>query len=225
MKKVFLLVEDHNNLSRCDTVLKKVGFDVEASSSIWTLQEKIMGLNPELVLLWFRPGGKNNPVEFASKVREQAVHKGKLVVVAEGVRFEPRDIMANKIDGILEAPLESEKLVSIVSTLVGLKADLMVEKLRRAQMSAPSSDGTSYGIEKSNSQLSSLPRKDYSKLQFAEKIDPRSTTFSDKAKLKTLWSEVKSTSDSSQMSEINEQKKNFVSALFSKFSRSGKDKK
>ncbi len=220
MKKVFLLVEDHNNLLRCDAVLKKVGFDVEASSSIWTLQEKIMGLNPELVLLWFRPGGKNNPVEFANRVREQAHHRGKLVVVAEGVRLEPRDIMRNKIDGILEAPLESEKLVSIISGLVGLKADSMVEKLRKAQMS----EGASVN-ERVITKAHSLPRKDYSHLQFPEKIDTRSTTFSDKAKLKALWSDVKNSSNPSQMSEINEQKKSFVKALFSKLAGSKKDQK
>lgn len=209
MKKVFLLVEDHIAAAKYDNLLKKVGFDVESSSTVWTMLEKIMGLKPDVVLLWVRPFGKNNLFELAIKAREQAFHKGKLVVVSEGITLEPRELMKAKVDGLIEYPVENEKLLSILATLVGLKPELLLEKYNKAQWK-----DVDYSQVRVPIKTGTPARKDYSKMQFAEVIDPAKTTFSDKSKLKALWNEVESSTDEGQIDKINEQKKEFVTALF-----------
>jgi hypothetical protein len=244
MVKVLLVFEEFNEMSLTETSLKKIGFDVTGITNEVLLSEKLLSFNPDVVVGF----GKNSRVSSFSvgqKMRENHRFQGKvLIVVPKGVRPSPQEIMKMKMDGILEAPIELEKMIHIIARLSGQSADGYLEKLHKARL-GDASDGSRrptslspvnpsaaaivppssmiQGAQKSFTGPELAPSsyddperiKKYLDMSQGLQVDLKQSTHT-KVALKRKQDDLKKTWDFNKLDDLDKLKREFASALFRK---------
>ncbi len=240
MVKVLLVFEDFNEVTLTETYLKKVGFDVVSITNERNLSDQLLIFNPDVVVAY----GKNNRVSSFSvgqKMKENHRFQGKLLIlVSKGVRPAPSDIIKMKVDGILDAPVDQEKLVFNLAKLAGENPTPYIEKLMKTRLAEnpeanrrPSSSGilsssnnAGTGNPPNSIKSEEFPKEapnfsdaqrmqKYSKFIDEAKFDVQQSTFKRKD-IKDQQSKMKKDWDSNKLGAIDELKRKFVEALFRK---------
>lgn len=85
MDRVLLVFEDLNELSHIEATLRKVGFDVESISSDFSLSEKLLGFNPDIITIYGK-GQKFSTISLGKKLKDNFRYQGKVVLI-----FAPND--------------------------------------------------------------------------------------------------------------------------------------
>ena len=137
MVKILLVYEDFNELTLTESYLKKVGFDVVGISNEVLLQDQLLSFNPDVVVT----NGSNNRVSSLSigqKMKDNQRFHGKLIIVVpKDVRPSPQDILRIKMDGIIESPVNPEKLIQVLCRLSGQAPQSFIDKFQKAKLSDP----------------------------------------------------------------------------------------
>ena len=137
MKKILLLFEDYNQLSTTEVYLKKVGFDVVGIGNEAKLSDQLLAFNPDVVV----SGGLTQLVSTLSvgaRLKENTRFLGKSVIILpQGYRLLPQDLIKIKMDATLEAPVEPLRLLQVLAKVCGLDAELISEKFRKATLADP----------------------------------------------------------------------------------------
>ncbi len=137
MVKVLLVYEDFNELTLTESYLKKVGFDVVGISNEILVHDQILSFNPDVIVA----NGKNPKVSSLSigqKMKDNQRYQGKVVIVLpKDVRPSPQDLLRIRMDGIIESPVNPEKLIQVLCRLTGQPADSHLEKFHKARLSDP----------------------------------------------------------------------------------------
>jgi DNA-binding NarL/FixJ family response regulator len=137
MVKILLVFEDFNELTLTETYLKKVGFDVVGISNEVLLHDQLLSFNPDIIVA----NGKNARVSSFSigqKMKDQHRYHGKVVIIVpKDVRPTPQDVLRMKMDGIIESPVQPEKLIQVLCRLSNQPAAGFVEKFQKARLSDP----------------------------------------------------------------------------------------
>jgi len=140
MVKILLIYEDFNELTLTESYLKKVGFDVVGISNEVLMNDQILSFNPDVIVAH----GKNPRVSSFSvgqKMKENHRYHGKVVIIVpKDVRPTPQDILRIKMDGIIEMPVQPEKLIQVLCRLTGQSPIHFVEKFQKARLSDPDLD-------------------------------------------------------------------------------------
>lgn len=137
MVKILLVYEDFNELTLTESYLKKVGFDVVGISNEVLLADQLLSFNPDVIVA----NGKNQRVSSFSigqKMKENHRYQGKVVIIVpKDVRPSPQDVLRMKMDGIIESPVQPEKLIQVLCRLSNQPATGFVEKFQKARLSDP----------------------------------------------------------------------------------------
>lgn len=126
MVRVLLLLEDYNELLFTETILKKVGFDVESSKNHLNLVEMLLGFNPEVLVV---PGNgrRIHLTEVIQQVRKQK-RQPDIFVIGSGDA-----VQEGMVTKVLTHPLNPKELLSALADYGGADADVLLDKYRRAQ--------------------------------------------------------------------------------------------
>lgn len=137
MVKVLLVYEDFNELVLTESYLKKVGFDVVGVTNEVLLHDQVLSFNPDVIVA----NGKSSRVSSLSvgqKMKDNQRYQGKvIIVVPKDVRPSPQEILRIKMDGIIEAPIQPEKLIQVLCRVSTQDSALFLEKLQKARLSDP----------------------------------------------------------------------------------------
>lgn len=137
MVRVLLVYEDFNELTLTETYLKKVGFDVVGISNEILIHDQILSFNPEILVVH----GKNVKVSSFSvgqKLKDYGrFHGNVVIVVPRGVRPTPAEMIKMKMDAMVEAPIDPEKLIQVLCRLSGVSLEQVLDKLHKAKLSDP----------------------------------------------------------------------------------------
>lgn len=227
MVKILLVYEDFNELTLTESYLKKVGFDVVGISNERLIQDQILSFNPEILVVH----GQNIKVSSFSvgqKLKEfERSHKifhGKVVIVLpRGVRPGPSEMIKMKLDAMVEAPVDPEKLIHILCRLAAIPIDPILEKWRRVMVKS----GTTAGVDKNSAGGASwkgkIPIEDKSRSQHYEELlnlkntqlDPQKTSHN-KQDLKEAQRDLKKDWNFEEIEKQDELKRQFAEALFRK---------
>jgi DNA-binding NtrC family response regulator len=221
MIKVLLVFEDFNELTATETVLKKVGFDVVGINSEISMQEQLLAFYPDIVVAH----GKSSRVSSLSvgqKMKENHRYPGKVVIVVpKDVRPSPQEMIKMKMDGILEAPLQAEKLIQLLSRLMEHDPQPFLEKLQKAKLSDPNAQKQTFKVSgpaaSSDKILIQDPEraKKYATIVKGTQIDIKQSTH-ERNEIKQLQKELKKDWDFDQLDEQDKLKRQFAEALFKK---------
>ena len=239
MRKLLLISDDYSENNRLQTLLKKIGFDASAITSITKLQVDLLNLNPDLVVA--RRVQKQSGTQVLGKIRENAFFKGKTILVIAPEEETPTagELAKARPDAVLEAPFEVEKLIEALSHLTGTAAAPFLEKLKRAKMDQShlpqnlhikSRKGlaveavTVEGAEASLEQYSDPARMSKYEAYLKDVHVDTTKTSHGRAEIKKAQAELVKNWDKKMLQGLDDLRKEFVKALFSKAPKSDKMK-
>lgn len=132
--KILLVYEDFNELTSLELSLKKIGFDVVGLSTEYSLQDKMLSFNPDVVIASGR-GPKVSTISVGKKLKEMTRWQGKsLLVFSAGFKPNPQDLIKARMDLILEAPIALTRMIQILAKFTGLSEQTLLDKLNKATM-------------------------------------------------------------------------------------------
>lgn len=228
---MLLAYEDFNELTLTESYLKKVGIDVVGISNELLIQDQILAFHPDIIVAH----GKNVKVSSFSvgqKLKENSKYTGKVVIVVpHGIRPAPDQIINMKMDAVIEAPVNPEKLIQVLARLGKVPSAPLIEKFHKARMSDPelerimmiskASEVASMPAEEPASAKIFIPIQDtaraqkYSNVVKGTKIDRAATSF-ERKDVKDRQKDLKKDWDFDQMEELDKLRRDFAEALFKK---------
>ena len=129
MNKILLVYEDYSDLMNVETSLKKVGFDVIGLTSEYTIADKILEFNPDLVV-GAGKGGKVTSLGVGKRLKEMARWQGKVVLLfPAGFKPSPQDLIKLRVDMILESPVAPNRLIQVFAKLLGHDEAMLLDRL------------------------------------------------------------------------------------------------
>jgi DNA-binding NarL/FixJ family response regulator len=134
MLRVALVIDDFNELIYLQTVLRKIGIDVEGLQNVKKYSELSLGFNPQ-VLIASAYGKKVNGLEFA-KTLHRVRGLPKIILLHTPERSvntqEAKDI---NIDLLLDSPVSAPSLIAALAAVANVDEAALTEKLKRLQAS------------------------------------------------------------------------------------------
>lgn len=140
MIKILLVYEDYNQLVSVETSFKKIGFDVLGITNEYSLSDKMLSFNPELVIVSGEAAGKVKTQSIGEKLREMSRWPGKVILIfSKNQNPLPEDLMKVRVDQVLVQPVEISTLLTTIAMLTNQDANLLLERL--AKYSSPGAEG------------------------------------------------------------------------------------
>ncbi len=131
MRKILLIYEDFNELTSLESSLKKGGFDVIGLSTEYSLQEKMLSFNPDIVIASGR-GPKVSTISVGKKLKDMTRWNGKSILIfPSGVKPNPQDLIRARMDLILESPIPLPRMVQILAKFTGLSEQTILDKINK----------------------------------------------------------------------------------------------
>ncbi len=221
MVKVLVLFEDYNQMTLVEVCLKKIGFDVLSLTNDIQLADKMLGFPPDVFLI----SGKSsrvNSVQISQKLKENSRFHGKVVLgIPKDQKIDTSDLLKMKVDGMLEIPINPERLIQTVCKFSGLNVDLYLEKFNRLKSSdlefAKKLQAANPAISPDKVSLSPASDaervKRYQKFIDESSIDIRKTSHQREA-LSAAQENLKKSWDFEKLEELDDLRRKFAEALF-----------
>ena len=134
MNRVLLVIDDYSELVYLETLLKKVGFDVDGIQNNRKFDEKRLTLNPEVVIASAK--GKNvNGLSLVEKMKRRGGKPRNILIIPQILADKLKGLKLKNVDGTLNAPVQPEPLLTLLADLTGQDATQLLEKYERAKVS------------------------------------------------------------------------------------------
>jgi hypothetical protein len=133
--KILLVYEEYSELMVAQSTLQKVGYDVLAISTEYTVSENMLSFNPDVVVGCGK-GGKVTTQGVGRRVREMSRYHGKCILIfPAGYQPSPQDFAKIKADILLEAPVPGVRLLQVIAKLVGDDEAELLDRLSKQSLS------------------------------------------------------------------------------------------
>lgn len=129
MLRVLMVLEDYGELMFLQTILKKIGFDVDAIQNPRSFQDSLLTMNPD-VLIMTAHGKRVNGLELASTVRKNRGIPHILLIKPAGT---PQTDDEN-IEGWLDSPVSAMSMLNEIAEMCGLNKDVLAEKFQKLRL-------------------------------------------------------------------------------------------
>ncbi len=231
MLRIFLVIEDINQMNSLKVILSKLGCIVETLGVELGLKDRILAFRPEVVIT--AGGGKKvNPLNVTQKVRETGRDIKVLLLLGKGMKISLNDLAENRYDAFIESPFEPLRLITTLNQFNKGKNNIdLVEKYQKImsgnfaspqenriianKKSALGDEKQSVFGAKFSTSIDNASRvKSYEDLTFGLTIDPVSTISKSAARVKMV--ELQKDWDREKLDDIDEEKRRFVKELFRK---------
>lgn len=247
MQRVLLVIDDYGELLFLQTLLKKLGFDVDGIQNERGFEESYLALNPELIIATAK-GKRVNGLEMADGLRRVRGFP-KLILLAGGPFFEKlRGLQIENVDGILESPVATTGLLQTIARVGNLDETALLDKYRRFKatlspgnevdqqilkrdkveaeekivvsgMPQPS-PVTSGAIHMQPSILTPSEREERFAKTLAELEEPTIQIF-DRERVHKFTKMIRATENPHSVEKLENERQEFVKALFKKAKRQG----
>ncbi len=129
MLRVLMVLEDYGELMFLQTVLKKIGFDVDAIQNPRNFQDSLLSMNPD-VLVMTANGKKVKGIELSHTVKRMRGLPH--IILIRGTQI-VRDDNTN-IDAWLDSPVGAMPLLNAIGDTCGLNKDVLAEKFVKLRL-------------------------------------------------------------------------------------------
>ncbi|MCB9026602.1 MAG: hypothetical protein H6625_09820 [Bdellovibrionaceae bacterium] len=113
MVRILLVIDDYNEMIYLQTLLKKLGFDVDSLSNTRKFADTLLGFNPKIVIITAH-GKKINGLELTSSIVRRNGLPRIFLIKNQGQVFGNGELSDEKIDRILESPVNFLNLVKCI---------------------------------------------------------------------------------------------------------------
>lgn len=142
MDKVLLVFDDYSSMVQLEKAIRKLGFDVIGISNDVSLADQVVTFNPDSIVIYGK-GQKVSSVRAAQKLREMLRWQGKvLLILQQGQKVQPEDLSSMRMDLVLEAPFENEKVIQILARFGGHDEGALLERYSHQRQVAQAEEKT-----------------------------------------------------------------------------------
>ncbi len=124
-----MVLEDYGELMFLQTVLKKIGFDVDAIQNTRGFNDHVLAMNPDLVVLTAL-GKKVNGLELSHAMKRVRGLPRTILIRQPGAPHED-DLT---VDKWLQSPVGAVDLLHAIADVCGLNKDVLSEKFQRLRL-------------------------------------------------------------------------------------------
>lgn len=234
MLRVLLVLEDYGELMFLQTVLKKIGFDVDSTQNPRKFSDSVLAMNPEVIVMT-ASGKRIKGTELIHSIkRVRGIPK--LILIKANALSTKETLDSLDVEGWLDSPVRAPDLLAKIAELMNLNNQVLQDKLlkMRMQEGAPEEarvlklDGEAepaatmqkaeqssgnFGSLKASTMSSADRQNRYKKFLDAEK--PAKHGFA----LKEVQDQIKDlrkTEDPAALEDLERERKAFVEHLFKK---------
>lgn len=129
MTRLLLVIDDYNEMMYLQTLLKKLGFDVDSVTNARQFEDVRLGFNPKFVIMTAH-GKKINGIELTKTLVKRDALPRVFLLKSSGQIFNNGELTDPKIDRVLESPVNISNLVKAICNFdSSLKQDVLANKL------------------------------------------------------------------------------------------------
>ncbi len=129
MLRVFLVIDDYNELMHLQTLLKKIGFDVEGLTNQKKYQDVSLGFNPQ-ILVTTSHGKKVDGVLLARNINKRR-GMPKILAVKTDEKYSATDFEDAGVDLVIDSPISPSKLLIALANLGGVDEAVLIDKYNK----------------------------------------------------------------------------------------------
>ncbi len=134
MLRVALVIDDYNELIYLQTILRKIGIDVEGLQNVKKYSELSLGFNPQ-VLIASAYGKKVQGLEFCRNLH-RVRGLPKIILLQSPSQLVPeKDVKNLNIDLLLESPVNPMSLIAGLAAVANVDETILNDKFKRLQAS------------------------------------------------------------------------------------------
>lgn len=235
MLRVLLVLEDYGELMFLQTVLKKIGFDVDSTQNPRKFNDSLISMNPD-VLVMTATGKRIKGTELVSTVKKV---RGlpKIILIKSNNLSTKETLDTLEVEGWLDSPVGAPDLLAKIAELSNLNNQVLQDKLLKMRMqdAVPADDqrvlkinpdetdpasldraeksSGNFGVLKASTMSSSDRQSRYQKFIDGEK--PEKHGFALKAVQEQIR-ELRKEEDPKALADIEKERRAFVEHLFKK---------
>jgi DNA-binding response OmpR family regulator len=229
MLRILLALEDYGELMFLQTVLKKIGFDVDSTQNSRKLGDMLLAMNPD-VLVMTAKGKRVKGVDLVPSIKK---NRGlpKIILIRTGAMSKDE---ALKVEGWLDSPVGAPDLLDKIAELNGLDRLVLQEKLLKLRMqdteiepgrvlkmndtpeeslARSQKPAGNFGVLKASTMSAADRQSRYQK--FIEDTDVEEAGFNPKS-VQADVKELRTQETAADLEEIERQRRAFVEHLFKK---------
>jgi hypothetical protein len=129
MDRVLLVIDDIQYNRQVEMTLRKLGFEVDSVNNEFSLNEPLLGFNPDYIVVKGQ-GQRLNILSIAKKLKEASNHNNKVILVfPENFQLSSDELFSLRADLILNEPISTLRLVMHLISLSDLNIEFVKEKL------------------------------------------------------------------------------------------------
>lgn len=228
MKRILLITEDFNEMTFLETLLKKLGFDTMGIQNPAQAQEKAMTMNPEMLILSDSIKGNSTHQLLETMV---GYRPNMLVILMKADVRAKTEHVEGFVNKAIKSPVDPVDFIQSIASVAKLNADTLLEKFYKLGLFKGVQGSESFTVSgklkaapdsqyiknlKSNAiEKGSAERKKRYASQLSSLSEPKVAKVEQKVALKEAQ-EYRQRSNDAEILKIDEQRQNFVRALFKK---------
>jgi len=132
MLRVILVIDDYNELIYLQTLLKKLGFDVEGLQSTKKYADVSLGFNPQ-VLITTALGKKVDGLSLAQNITRRRGLPKVFALRPRGIVLTEEALVQAGIDVVLDSPVQPKALIAALAQHAGADEESLLEKYDKIQ--------------------------------------------------------------------------------------------
>jgi len=223
MRRVLVAIEDYQELTQLELLLKKLGFDVVGVRNDAAVPEMMVSFNPE-VLVISAQGQRVNGTKLLPRIKKRG-GPPRVILVAKNKSLLKADSL---VDVTLESPIRTESLIEALAGFFGMDEKNLLDKFEQLKIQIPSLGDV--GHIKSRAPAEPLEKISMyrSKLQVSERdVEKRKQTYErlvvatplpafqgfPKDKVAAQVKDFRNSENDPEIKAIDEERKAFVIAL------------
>ncbi len=130
MLRVLLVIDDYSELLFLQTLLKKLGFDVDGIQSERSFEETYLTLNPEMLIATAK-GKRVNGLSLVENIRRTRGYPKTLLLAPSPLLERLKVLQLPNVDMLVESPVGTMALLRKISQLGEIDEAALVEKYRK----------------------------------------------------------------------------------------------
>ena len=224
MRKILLCLEDYNELLFLETLLKKLGFSVESATNEFVFPDKLLAFSPDLVIAT-GDGSKINGERISRKVKKKGLHAKLLLLFPRDKIMGDATIDDFIADGAVETPVNPRRLINSICHLTGLEVQMVISKFDKLPIAKDfqNPEGKAQVIHaKSPREAQAVMLKKspgdrstrYASL--LKDVPPSNQSTFSHSTVSSELKDIRKFEKETDLSELEEDRKKFVTALFKK---------
>lgn len=139
MLRVFLVIDDYNELIYLQSLLKKLGFDVEGLQNQRKYSDVSLGFNPQILIATAK-GKKVDGLALSRSITKRRGIPKIIALKSAGERLTAAELDECGVDQVLDTPINVKKLLVAIANLGSVEEAVLLEKYAKVMANSQITD-------------------------------------------------------------------------------------